>query len=149
MNEKKTDVYDEWARDQRESEKQKIVQKANEWLENTKINSADVKPPMVFIISPIHTDFDRTQEAIGMICTNLSGFIQSKNNAYQNAALNGTKYFNKYVTITKIEDLIDNKIQRIVNNQNEPVKNDVVDLIGYLILYCVRREWLDFTDLED
>ena len=43
---------------------------------------------------------------------------------------------------------LDDKLSRI-KNSDEPMKNDVFDLIGYLILLCVKKGWTDFTELID
>jgi hypothetical protein len=44
---------------------------------------------------------------------------------------------------------IDNKLSRILNNQGAIQKNDIADLMGYLALFAVTQNWLDFADLID
>jgi len=43
---------------------------------------------------------------------------------------------------------LDDKLKR-VQNADELRKNDIADIIGYLILLCVNQGWDDFSDLID
>jgi len=43
---------------------------------------------------------------------------------------------------------IDDKLSRIKNSE-ELRKNDVVDLMGYLVLLCIKKGWMNFKDLID
>ena len=43
---------------------------------------------------------------------------------------------------------LDEKLARIAN-ADELRKNDTADLIGYLVLLCIEKDWLNFDDLID
>jgi hypothetical protein len=43
---------------------------------------------------------------------------------------------------------VDDKLARIKQSP-EPSKNDWSDLIGYAILYCVKKGWTDFSEFKD
>jgi hypothetical protein len=80
-------------------------------------------------------------------------FLNEKNKRYGNSALEPLGIFSSHV---KGEDQamdnmlirLDDKLKRI-KNADELRKNDVSDIIGYLILLCVNRGWNDFSDLID
>lgn len=71
--------------------------------------------------------------------------LEYKNKKYGKSALNPINVFNGK---SKVGQRADDKISRI---QNNPVlqKNDVVDLIGYLILICQENDWKTFDEFMD
>jgi len=76
-------------------------------------------------------------------------FLLEKNRRYGNSALEPIKIFAKDIPdIAGILVRIDDKLSRI-RNAEALRKNDVVDLIGYLMLLCVKNGWTDFRDLLD
>lgn len=89
-----------------------------------------------------------TDDKIFQVCDNLSHFLESKNAKYGNSALEPVKIFSKADSESQIFNRIDDKLSRI-KNSDELRKNDVVDLMGYLVLLCVKKEWLSFKDLID
>lgn len=89
-----------------------------------------------------------TQEKIVTICDELKYFLQTKNKLYGDSALQPITIFSKLNTSNSLYVRIDDKINRI-KNCNELRKNDVVDLLGYLVLLCIDKDWLQFTDLID
>jgi len=90
-----------------------------------------------------------SQKDIWTVCTRLGHFLSEKNKNYGNSALNPMRVFSDLNPEEQLRVRIDDKLSRIRNNPGEPRKNDIVDLMGYLVLFCVRRDWKDFKDLLD
>jgi hypothetical protein len=79
-------------------------------------------------------------------------FLLEKNKRYGNSALEPLVIFTKHKNGDRTRDGIlerlDDKLMRI-KNADELRKNDVADIIGYLLLLCASQEWNDFKDLID
>ena len=58
------------------------------------------------------------------------------------------KVFSKTAANDALLVRIDDKISRI-KNSSIIRKNDVVDLVGYLSLYMIQREWSNLDELID
>jgi len=82
------------------------------------------------------------------ILQSLEHFLDVKNERYGNSALEPLHIFTKEGEETGIEQRIDDKLSR-VKNSTELRKNDVADLMGYLVLLSVREGWDNFSDLLD
>jgi hypothetical protein len=90
---------------------------------------------------------------IEKVIDSIKVFLLEKNKRYGNSALEPLSVFSSFV---KSEDQaldnmlvrLDDKLKRI-KNADKLRKNDVADIIGYLILLCVNQEWDDFSDLID
>jgi len=82
------------------------------------------------------------------VCTSLADFLEVKNKNYGNSALEPVKIFSKTSAESQILNRIDDKLSRIKNSE-ELRKNDVVDLMGYLVLLCIKKGWMNFKDLID
>jgi hypothetical protein len=80
------------------------------------------------------------QSMIKRICDDISDFLIAKNNSYGNSAINPSRIFAKSSAEEQIAARIDDKLNRIMNNQSWAGDNDLDDLIGYLILLKVVRE---------
>lgn len=89
-----------------------------------------------------------TIEKIELFSFNLKNFLIEKNKKYGDSALNPIKIFSKLPEYTSIDVRIDDKLSRI-NNAEELRKNDVIDLIGYLYLKAIEKDWLMMDDLID
>ena len=83
------------------------------------------------------------EEKLDGVLKAMGRLLKEKNKKYGNSVLEPLDIFNNKCNSGKV---IDQKLSRIKNN-GELVKNDVVDLMGYLILTCIEKEWLDFEDL--
>ena len=88
------------------------------------------------------------KKAVKSIAGGIAELLYYKNEKYGNAALSPKNTFSKADAADSILIRIDDKIARIANS-DELRKNDVVDLIGYLILLCVVKDWLTFDEFKD
>ena len=89
-----------------------------------------------------------THDQITEVCNSLDGFLREKNTRYGDSALNPVRVFSGQSTLEALLVRMDDKLSRIKNSDNLR-KNDIVDLLGYLILVCVERGWTDFSELID
>ena len=67
-------------------------------------------------------------------CVQIANMLIEKNIAYGNSALNPIQIFAKIPPGDQIDVRIDDKLNRIKNGSSYAGDNDVLDLIGYLIL---------------
>lgn len=74
--------------------------------------------------------------------------VQEKNKRYGNAALEPLGIFSKLGATNSIAVRLDDKLSRI-KNASALRKNDVSDLIGYLMLLSLSQGWTDFSDQID
>jgi hypothetical protein len=89
-----------------------------------------------------------TQAKIEKVCKALATFLVAKNKNYGNSALEPIRVFSKVEADVGMMVRMDDKLSRLRNSE-KPRRNDVVDLLGYLGLYCVKQNWDDFSDLID
>lgn len=78
--------------------------------------------------------------------TSLCKMQQTKDKKYGNSALSDK--FNLFDGKTKLAPRLKDKLNRI-DNSPVLIKNDVSDLIGYLMLVCKENNWDNFEDLID
>ena len=67
-------------------------------------------------------------------CLEIMEMLIEKNKSYGDSALSPVRIFAKSDNIEQIKIRIDDKINRVKNNQGFAGDNDIDDLIGYLIL---------------
>lgn len=95
-----------------------------------------------------------TQKQIQQVTENFSEFLIEKNKRYGNSALSPIDVFGNHIDSDNASALnnmfvrLDDKLSRIKNSETLR-KNDIADLVGYLLLLCVHQEWNDFSDLID
>jgi len=94
-------------------------------------------------------DLTLTQQGIISVFDSMRDLVVEKNRRYGDAALTPKKIFSRLDAGEGIKVRIDDKLSRIVNSDGAIRKNDVADLMGYLALYSISREWFDFSDLVD
>jgi len=87
------------------------------------------------------------KEDVQKVLFHLEEFLIEKNKNYGNSALEPVRIFSKLESDAGIFVRIDDKLSRI-KNSDELRKNDVVDLLGYLVLLCVQKGWSNFDDLK-
>lgn len=80
------------------------------------------------------------------ILDGVKDLVAYKNEKYKNAALVPTVKI--FAGKCKVGEKVDEKLTRI-NNATELSKNDVVDVIGYLIKVCEEKDWTDFSEFKD
>ena len=76
---------------------------------------------------------------ISVACDQIKRLLLEKNVAYGNSALSPIQIFAKAGAQEGIANRIDDKLNRIKNNQSYVGDNDLDDLIGYLILYKISN----------
>lgn len=89
-----------------------------------------------------------TQWKINKITESLNELLQEKNRRYGNSALEPLGIFNKNKATEGILVRLDDKLMRIKNSEDLR-KNDTADILGYLVLLCVDKDWLNFKELVD
>ena len=73
-------------------------------------------------------------------CLELAEMLIKKNISYGNSALQPIRIFSKADSKEQIRVRIDDKLNRIQNDQAFPGDNDIDDLIGYLILLKIANK---------
>ncbi len=87
-------------------------------------------------------------EELGTLLTNFSKFLKAKNDMYGNSTLEPVSVFSDGNPNLLLLVRIDDKLSKI-KSSTDIRKNDVVDLVGYLILYMLYKGWTDFDELID
>lgn len=78
-----------------------------------------------------------TQNEIAAVCTELRDLLLEKNRKYGDSALNPKRIFSKADAVEQIKVRLDDKISRLMNQQNDDDEDVVMDLMGYLVLLRV------------
>lgn len=79
------------------------------------------------------------QKAIAEVCDEIKELLLEKNRKYGNSALNPCRIFARSDRLEQIRVRIDDKLNRIKNEQWNEDEDVVKDLIGYLVLYTVAQ----------
>lgn len=95
--------------------------------------------------STIITTFEKN---LNSILNSIGKFLKEKNKRYGNSALEPSNMFFKGNSEEGIRIRIDDKLKRIKNSEVLR-KNDIVDLIGYLIILCITKRWFTFEEFID
>ena len=74
--------------------------------------------------------------------------MTEKNKCYGDSALHPVQVFNKLDVTKALYVRADDKVSRIKNSDTLR-KNDIADLMGYMVLICIANGWLDFSDQID
>ena len=72
-------------------------------------------------------------------CHEIAHMLIEKNISYGNSALEPSRIFSTADSTEQLKVRIDDKLNRIKNNQGYAGDNDIDDLIGYLILLKVAK----------
>lgn len=81
-----------------------------------------------------------TQQRIIEVCDKIKGMLLAKNRKYGDSALNPIRIFAKSDNLEQIRVRIDDKLNRLKNQQHDEDEDVVDDLIGYLVLYKIAKE---------
>lgn len=95
--------------------------------------------------STIITTFEKN---LNSILNSIGKFLKEKNKRYGNSALELSNMFFKGNSEEGLRIRIDDKLKRI-KNSDVLRKNDIVDLIGYLIILCITKKWFTFDEFID
>ncbi|MCL2749266.1 MAG: hypothetical protein FWE50_04310 [Alphaproteobacteria bacterium] len=88
------------------------------------------------------------QDKIAKVCDAMKELLVYKNEQYGNSALQPVNTFSKQNPESSIAIRLDDKLSRIKNSADLR-KNDVSDMIGYLVLLCISKGWDDFSEFKD
>lgn len=88
-----------------------------------------------------------TNWKIQKITQELNLLLQVKNERYGDSALQPLEGI-KYTAEDGIKIRLADKVKRIINSE-ELRKNDVAAVLGYLVLLCIDKDWIQFRDLID
>jgi predicted NAD-dependent protein-ADP-ribosyltransferase YbiA (DUF1768 family) len=88
------------------------------------------------------------KDRIHELFKNFDEFLVEKNRRYGNSVGQKQGTFFKGGNLDGILIRMDDKLSRIRNNPGEPRRNDFMDLMGYIALYCCQKSdedptWLD------
>jgi hypothetical protein len=72
--------------------------------------------------------------SIWAVCHEIAHLLIEKNISYGNSALEPARIFATSDNVEQLKVRIDDKINRVKNNQGYAGDNDIDDLIGYLVL---------------
>ena len=81
----------------------------------------------------------KTEILIREICAEFADFLVEKNRKYGNSALDPVAIFSKSDPLETIRVRIDDKLNRIINQQVDEDEDVIKDLIGYFLLYKVAE----------
>ena len=88
---------------------------------------------------------EKKEDDFQQITDGIANLLAYKNDKYGNAALAPLQIFSgKCKTGTRLDD----KLSRI-KNSTELRKNDVADVLGYLVLTCKEFGWTNFDEFKD
>lgn len=88
-----------------------------------------------------------TSWKIEQITSSLNELLQEKNKRYGDSALSPLEGI-KYTAEDGIKIRLADKVKRIINSEDLR-KNDISDVMGYLVLLCADKDWVNFKDLID
>lgn len=93
-----------------------------------------------------------TADKIKKVLVSAEHLLQIKNRRYGDSMQKPVNVFVKakdnLTNDIALRKRLDEKLARIAN-ADELRKNDVADIIGYLVLLCIDKDWLNFEDLID
>jgi len=72
-------------------------------------------------------------------CHEIAHMLIEKNISYGNSALDPVRIFSTADSTEQLKVRIDDKLNRVKNNQGYAGDNDIDDLIGYLVLYKISK----------
>ena len=82
---------------------------------------------------------NNTLSEINRVCDEIKEMLMQKNLAYGDSALDPVRIFSKASATEQILVRIDDKLSRFARGKSYPGDNDIVDLIGYLVLLKIAQ----------
>lgn len=89
------------------------------------------------------------QNLIKKVCDEIKEFLLEKNKAYGNSAAEPVRIFSKSDSLEQINVRIDDKLSRMMKGNKYPGDDDELDLIGYLILKRVVKQFQSQPELNE
>jgi hypothetical protein len=80
-----------------------------------------------------------SQQLIAEACDELKTLLLEKNRKYGDAALKPLRVFSKAGAVEQILVRLDDKLNRIINAQNDEDEDPYDDMLGYLILLKIAK----------
>ena len=81
-----------------------------------------------------------TQDLIREECDWIKNFLLEKNRRYGDSAISPMRLFSRASSCEQIKVRIDDKLNRLINLQEDDQEDVILDLIGYFILYRVTQK---------
>ena len=94
------------------------------------------------------SEHEKFEANLHEVLDSLFEFLSAKNKNYGNSALEPIGIFSKGGAEDGILRRMDDKLNRI-KNSDVLRKNDIVDLMGYLAILCINKNWTKFNELID
>jgi hypothetical protein len=96
------------------------------------------------------------ESMVERVTTSLKSLVLEKMKRYGFSAFEPLLIFSKFTPLLVAQNpgmdsilmRLDEKLSR-VKNSDHIRKNDIVDILGLLVLLCVQMNWIDFNDLLD
>lgn len=88
-----------------------------------------------------------TSYKIQKITESLNELLQEKNKRYGDSALTPLEDI-KYTAEDGIKIRLADKVKRVINS-DDLRKNDLADILGYMVLLCAHKDFISFRDLID
>ena len=89
-----------------------------------------------------------TSWKVQKITESLNSLLQYKNHNYGDSISRPINIFSKLDSYNGITTRLDDKISRVMNS-SELRKNDIADILGYLVLLCAQKDWISFEEFKD
>ena len=90
---------------------------------------------------------EQTELKIVEVCENVAALLIEKNRKYGDSALCPMNVFSKDSASDSIRVRLDDKLSR-VKNSDELRENDVLDIIGYMILLTISNGWDGYMECD-
>jgi hypothetical protein len=81
-----------------------------------------------------------TPKLIEEVCEELKTMLLAKNRRYGDSAIHPVRIFSKADPLEQIRIRIDDKISRVISNQDDEDEDVLDDLLGYLVLYKIAKK---------
>lgn len=109
-------------------------------MQSSNTNTITLNPPAE------NETLEGSQKHIAEVCDEIKELLLEKNRKYGDSALNPTRIFAKSDSIEQIKVRIDDKLNRLKNQQGDEDEDVVQDLIGYLVLLRVAQRLKEEED---
>lgn len=87
----------------------------------------------------VTSELTATQALIVEVCDGVKAMLLRKNRQYGDSAVHPRRVFSRASAIEQIKVRLDDKVNRLLNQQDDDDEDAVMDATGYLILWMVAR----------